>query len=460
MTQYAVLFQVAVLHDYFLNRGGIVHEVLNPRQQAQIMEKYATTSFLTIAPTAKTVRTLAGHQMIFKTTATGFLVAVKLDPATSDHRPAIPLASDFCLSFSLQVHDACFFNYTALSGTSSAFYRFGNRSGNEATNGQFLSLRVPAFDANRRYEADEVYSEDSSGTINLFRALRDTGPSATPVVADWERIPPDTFDPTVSYTKDSVVLAVNRLYRALKDTPGNDLSNSADWRLVSTLANQYVTSADRVTVEPMLFNLELSHAALPQATVRVIKHGENIIAWENRYQSESGNLGTVQLDLRSLSPGTYRLEVLDRNLTVIPDLGFEFYLDSTAVRDRWFGILEIGLGSGNMVLLDTSGNLLVPHPRYQLRFLNRATRWRYHFPAPQSVGTGADVVPDSTDNRILITPLPRPMTCWASGIRLQADNPGTATVSEEVLLPEPTINQIRRQDAQWYSEIYLSNLPL
>lgn len=458
MSQYAILFKVEVLHDYFLNRGGIVYEALNAEQQAWVMQNYAVAKFLTIVPTEKTNRVLAGHQMVCKTTATGFLIAVKLNSTTSEARPAIPLSTDFRLVFALQINDVRFFNYTALNTTSPAFYGFSNHSGNEAVGGRFLSALVPGFDPNRRYEADEVYSQNIDNRINLFRAIRDTGPTATPVIADWERIPADTFDASLSYTAGAVVLAANRLYRARVDEPGSDLNNSTDWELIATLHNQYVTSADQLTVKPATFNLDLSNRAWSEATVRLLRRGETTMIWERHYQSDN-NLDTIQLDFRSLAPGTYQLEVLDSALSAIPDLGFEFYLDAAAIRNRWFGVIEIGLGSGNLALLDNNSNLR--SPTYTLRFLNRSTRWRYQFPTNQVIGTIADVIPEVVgNNRILVTALPRPLTRFGTGIRLQADDATTPTVSEEVLLPEPEPNRIRRQNAQWYSEIYLSNLPL
>ena len=60
-----------------------------------------------------------------------------------------------------------------------------------------------------------------------------------------------------------------------------------------------------------------------------------------------------------------------------------------------------------------------------LRFLNRATRWRYIFPSAQQVGTGAEVAVEAGNNRILVTPAPRPLTRFGIGSRLQADSAAT-----------------------------------
>ncbi|MEM8614269.1 MAG: hypothetical protein AAGF93_19780 [Cyanobacteria bacterium P01_H01_bin.105] len=463
MTRYAVLFEVDIWHDYSLNRGGIIHEALSSLQQAQVMGQYASNRFLKIQPTAITIRTLAGQQLLFRPTQTGFLVAVKLDPASSNAQPLIPLANDFELTFALQVVDPYFFNYTALSDEALPFYWLSNESGNEIAGERFLSRPVSPFDSSRAYLADELYSEPAAeGSINLFRARQDTGPtvpSDIPISNHWELIPADTFDASLTYLEGAIVLANNQLYRALQAvTAGSDLNNAALWEPFAIVANQYVTSADSLAVRPILFNLDLSDVALTQATVRIIS-GATTVAWERTFESTNGPLETVQVTLSTLQSGRYRLELLDAALIPQPTLGFEFYLDATAVRDRWFGVINISLGSGDFALLDGSNNLR--SPRYRLRFLNRASRWRYRFPADQAVGTGADVAPEVPENQqVLVTAEPRPLTRYGPGIRLQADDTDTSEASEEVLLPEPDIRRIQRQNAQWYSDIYLSNLPV
>ena len=75
-------------------------------------------------------------------------------------------------------------------------------------------------------------------------------------------------------------------------------------------------------------------------------------------------------------------------------------------------------------------------------------------------GTGSEVLPEDSDNRILITNEPRPLTLFGQGALLQTDLPGPPSVNEEIALPRPETKRIRYQDAQWFSEIHMSNLPL
>ncbi len=458
MTRYGRLLEVEVVHDYFVNLGSVVREALDDQQRADMNRRYAMKRFLEVLPTQRTARALAGHRMLFKTTGTGFLLGVALDPAAPDSRPAVPPGPDFRVEFGLRVVDPQFHNYTALAGPADAFYHFANEPGNEVAGGLFLSAPVPAHDPARAYEADEIRADTSGPSIDLFRAIRDTGPSPTPVASDWERVPADTFDPAATFTTGAIVLSANLLFRALVDAPGVDLNDAAEWQPLGMLANQYASRADAIGLRPPVFGLDLSSAALAQATVRLFRPGDVNALHETTYAAESGNLGTVQVDLRRLDRGRYRLEVIDGALSVVPSLGFDLYLDPQAVREAWLGVIEISPGTGNMALLDNAGALR--SPLYTIRFLNRATRWRYVFPADQPVGTGAEVAPEGASNSILVTDRPRPLTRFGAGVRLQADVSGTPEVSEEVRLPEPETRRIRRQNAQWYSEIHTPNLPI
>lgn len=458
MIRYASLFSVDVLHDYFLNHGHVVHEALSDETRLRINELYSVDAFLSINPTAQTQRVLAGHQMIFKSTRTGFMVGVKTDISAPDIRPFVPFASDLRLTFALTVNDPRFFNYTELPAAASSVYRFSNSSGNDVADQLFLTAQVPGYDSTRAYEAGAIYAVYAAGVIDLFRAVRDTGPAGSPIGADWERIPPDTWNPATTYANGAIVLSDNRLYRALVDAPGTDLDDTSDWEMLMFLANQYACSADKLLLQPSIFNLDLSGAALTHATVRLFRSGESAVAAECAYAAPSGTLGVVSVDIRDLAYGIYRLEVLNGALTPISTLGFEFYLNPDAVRGVWFGIIEIDAGSGGFALLDSGG--VLRSPRYTLRFLNRSTRWRYIFPQAQAVGAGADVATEGSDLHVLVTDTPRPLTYFGTGIRLQADNAGTPSVSEEVLLPLPEPHRIRRDNKQWYSEIHMSNLSL
>lgn len=453
MIRYRPLFHVDIAHDYFLSRGDVVVEAQTDADRAALTALYAVDDVLEILPTDETVFVLAGHKMIFRTSASGFMVAVRLDPSDTAARPMVPPVAGFRLAFSLRLTDPRFANYTELGPVATMFYRFGNDSQNATAGVNYLSRRVAVFDASRRYVAGEIRAEAAGPTFDVFLALRDTGPAATPVAADWRRIPADTFSATATYQQGALVLSANRLFRALINQPGTDLTNAAEWQPVGLLGNQYVTVTDAILPVPSLFTLDIGDLALPQAIVRVFPSGGTAVAAEQTFIAEQGTLDEIQVDLRGLTAGPYRADIVNTSAAVVRAVAV--YLAPRAATDNWFGVVEIGIGTGDFALFNNDGTLRTP--RYVLRFLNRATRWRYIFPSPQQVGTGADVAPESSDNRILVTALPRPLTRFGTGSRLQADSPATPTVSEEILLPAPEVHLIRRQNTEWFSETHVPN---
>jgi hypothetical protein len=453
MIRYRPLFHVDIAHDYFLNRGDIVFEAHADADRAALASLYVVSDFLEIGPDDRTVSTLAGHKMIFKTTGSGFTVAVRLDPSAPDIRPLIAPLPDFKLTFSLRLADQRFANYTELGPIAAGFYRFGNDSQNHTAGVNFLSSRVPAFSATRRYVAGEVRAQAAGTTFDLFLALRDTGPAAAPVPADWRRIPSDTFSTSTTYRTGAIVLFSNRLFRALVDNPGTDLTVPTDWQPVGVLGNQYATMADGIRPVAGLFNLDITDLALATATVRAFPSGATVAATEHTFTTAQGTLRQVQVDLRGLTPGRYRVEIINAAGVVVREL--PCFLAPQAVAEKWFGVIEIGRGTTDFALFNNDGTLRAP--RYVVRFLNRSTRWRYIFPLAQQVGTGAEVAVDAGNNRILVTPASRPLTRFGVGSRLQADSTATPTVSEEILLPAPEVNRIRRQNAEWFSETHVPN---
>jgi hypothetical protein len=453
MIRYRPLFHVDIAHDYFLSRGDVVFEAHADADRAALTSLYAVNDYLEIVPDDTTVSTLAGHKMLFKTTGSGFSVAVQLDPSATDIRPLILPPPDFRLTFALRLADERFANYTELGPVATGFYRFGNDSQNRTAGVNFLSSRVPAFSATRRYVAGEVRAHAAGATFDLFLALRDTGPAAAPVTADWRRIPPDTWSASTTYRTGGIVLFRNQLFRALVDNPGTDLTNATEWQAAGMLGNQYVTVADTMLPVSGLFNLDISDAALALATVRVLPPGGTTAATQT-FETTQGTMSQVQIDLRGLRPGRYRVEILNAAGDVVREL--PCYLSPRAITEKWFGVIEIGKGAGDFALFNNDDTLRAP--RYVLRFLNRATRWRYIFPSAQQVGTGADVAAEGGDNRVLVTPVARPLTRFGVGSRLQADSAATPAVSEEILLPAPEANRIRRQNAEWFSETHVPNL--
>ena len=79
----------------------------------------------------------------------------------------------------------------------------------------------------------------------------------------------------------------------------------------------------------------------------------------------------VQIDLRGFTPGPYRIEIVNGAGNIVPGRGFPVYIAPRAGVENWFGVIDIGLGTGAFALFNANGTLRAP--RYVLRFLNRAS---------------------------------------------------------------------------------------
>ncbi len=458
MSKYVKLFEVKIFHDYFLNLGDVPHEALFDSMREGAHDNYSLTRHVDIFPTSNSEKALAGQKMLFRSTADGFFVAVQIDDSGDTIRPMIPLANNFKLEFALKIVDPRFFNYTALKTTSPNFYLFENTSTNIVASELFLSKAVAEFDPNTIYEADQIYVATSDSTLNLFRAIRETGPAVSPVAADWEQVPNNTYDPTVSYSLDAIVLSENKLYRALVADPASDLTDSTQWSQFAILANQYVTPLDAIQSYSHYSNLDVAQFGLEKINVKITRSAELEVLWQKQFISESGILETLQLNLQSLATGHFNLTLYDTSNSEIANSSFNFYLNPKAVSDKWFGVIAITAAESDFSLLADDGALRTPV--YKIRFMNRASRWRYIFPQDQAVGAGAQVAIEDSNNQILVTELPKPLTQFGDGVILQADLSETSEISEEVLLPKPETNRIRYQNSQWFSEIHMSNLTL
>ena len=457
MSRYAQLFEVDLEHGYYLNFGTTPFNALGLDTQEFLATGYSVDQIFTLFPTRETIKTLAGHRMLVKNKGNGFLVAVELDPNIPGSQPLVPVDESLNLRFAIALKDKTFTNYTSLPTSNGGLFYFSNRSGNSAP-GNYLTRPVSNYDTSRAYEAGELYLNTVAPDEGLFQALRDTGPAGAPIPADWTQIPPDTYDASANYTAGSIVLADYVIYRALINNPGTDLNNAAEWESIDQLANQHVTADDYLPLHADKVELDVSSAGQSQVSALVYRLGESTAVWQQLFISDDGNLDVLPLYLSDLRAGAYHLEIRDNTDTVLTGFDYDFYLDPAALEQGWFGVIEIGAGSGDFALLDGVGELR--NPTYSINFLSGPTRLRYIFPDSQPIGSGAQVVQEDSEGRVLVTSEPRPLTRYGGGVFLQADLPSTPTISEEVVLPKPRVNRIRHQDSQWFSEVHLSNLPI
>lgn len=105
--RYRKLFEVRILHHYWLDRGASVFDrITDQALKARLLQAYDVRRLLGIQPTGSTRVALAANQCLFEETALGFVVLLK--GTTS-------LPADSVFEFVIVVRDSRFFDYSALT---------------------------------------------------------------------------------------------------------------------------------------------------------------------------------------------------------------------------------------------------------------------------------------------------------------------------------------------------------
>jgi hypothetical protein len=125
--QYKPLFQVNILHKYFLNKGVDEFSAMKESDKNRQLEEYDINTFFSVEPTNNTDRKISGHNLVFKTNNTGFTVWSNV-VGNNKNIPFIALDNDLSFTFLLKLKDAAFFNYSNLKLENACkIYYFSNR---------------------------------------------------------------------------------------------------------------------------------------------------------------------------------------------------------------------------------------------------------------------------------------------------------------------------------------------
>lgn len=111
--KYKPLFEVKILHHFFLDKGDTDFFSMSEKEQEKQLTDFDLNSTLKTIPSTDTNRKLAGHKLVLHPTKHGFTVYASVS-ANSDITPFINLDDTLELTFLLKLVDNTFFNYTNL----------------------------------------------------------------------------------------------------------------------------------------------------------------------------------------------------------------------------------------------------------------------------------------------------------------------------------------------------------
>ncbi|KAF2338323.1 hypothetical protein [Flavobacterium tistrianum] len=120
---YGLLFQVTLLHNYFLNNGEETFTSMATDKKEKMLQQFSTDAFISVTPTLDTNIALKNYKMVFKKNKTGFGIYIKLKDELD---PFIKVPADLNLIFLIKINDYQFENYTNLDFALTQAYLFSN----------------------------------------------------------------------------------------------------------------------------------------------------------------------------------------------------------------------------------------------------------------------------------------------------------------------------------------------
>lgn len=161
---YGLLFEVTLLHNYFLNNGEETFASMTNADKEKMLQQFDTDAFTAITPTLETNIVLKNYKMIFKKNKTGFGVYIKVKDELD---PFIKVPVDLNLKFLIKINDYQFENYTNLDFAFSQVFLFSNvRPLTEPVSFEYL----PKINDNKLISNAYLVSEET--TANLISTLQ------------------------------------------------------------------------------------------------------------------------------------------------------------------------------------------------------------------------------------------------------------------------------------------------
>ena len=161
---YGLLFEVTLLHNYFLNNGEETFASMSAADKEKMLQQFDTDAFTTITPTLETNTVLKNYKMIFKKNKTGFGVYIKVKDELD---PFIKVPVDLNLKFLIKINDYQFENYTNLDFAFNQVFLFSNvRPLTEPVSFEYL----PKINDNKLISNAYLVSEET--TANLISTLQ------------------------------------------------------------------------------------------------------------------------------------------------------------------------------------------------------------------------------------------------------------------------------------------------
>jgi hypothetical protein len=396
---YENLFELKILHHFFLDKGEVRWDEMLPADQDKILAMNDIREIFEITPTPECRQAMLSYHCILKNTHAGIRVGIKSVPdelQPGKFKAVTPPAPGLVLKFTVRRKDPDFPNYTALpiQGNENTIFVFKNYTAGANIKFPSLSAIPPLYDAALVYQPGDMLSDSPVNPAKLFTALLKTS---------------------------------------------NNTSNGTDWITETgnpTTPLSYANSNDRYRLARGMFVYTMKEPdSSPVAIIKTLSGGPV----NPKSEILPGEFYSFQADMQNFPQGFYRAHITSANPLYQDD--FLFYLLHQS--EPAFGIIEIKTASDQADFNLLDGDVLLS-PVFRLRFRNRRTHWRY-------LGKDFEVPFEVED--------PLPLTRFG---QIEVVKPPAEDDNGTVLLPNPTAGMIRTEalaeggDKKYYSEIHIN----
>jgi hypothetical protein len=272
--QYKELFRVRILHRYFLDKGADEFRTMDETEQAKQLDSYNFQNVVKIVPTSETVQNLNGHNLVFKTINSGFIVWSKVSES-DDSEPFISLDDDLNFTFLIQIRDSVFYNYTdlKLENAGKLYYLSNRRLDSEPNNFPLLDKSGGNFHVDEDFilsgdgEKAELKKLSAGEKFNLLGLIRIfmKGDSSSLNVTD-------TQGKISSSAKNFEVVLKNRntIWRYFFDA-NQQVTGGDDVKKENGNSKVLVTKNEHPLTKSGFISLELGGVELPNPGVALIR---------------------------------------------------------------------------------------------------------------------------------------------------------------------------------------------
>jgi hypothetical protein len=125
---YRTLFDLQVLHEYYLNSGSNSFRGMDAKQQRLMSKNYSFNSFLQVIPTVQTRQILDNQKLLLRTNSNGLKVLAQVEQTAANEaaKPFISIDNNLELHFLVKIGDPAFEIYTDLTLVKNEIFYFSD----------------------------------------------------------------------------------------------------------------------------------------------------------------------------------------------------------------------------------------------------------------------------------------------------------------------------------------------